>query len=264
MRKKIYVSISIVVVFLFFSWWLVSDLANKTFILCFHNVEQYKYGLRSLYISPSVFEKRMHFLKKRGYKSLSLKELIEVINNKKVLPKKTFVITFDDGSRNCYLNAYPILNKYGFRATVFIVINEIDKTITHPRSAPEKRLSLEEMNNLSKFWDIESHSLSHRDLTKISADELTAELKYSLEKLKKMTGKEIILFCYPYGNYNSEVITKVKKFGYRAACTTKPGLVSNHTDPYALLRIEWKEIKAMSFRDLWNLKMFYLKIFLGV
>ncbi len=264
MRKKIYVSIIIVAILLFSSWWLVSDLANKSFILCYHNVAQYKYGLRSLYISPSVFEKRMHFLKKQGYKSLPLKELVKLISNKKVLPKKTFAITFDDGSQNCYLYAYPILNKYGFTATVFIVINEIDKTVTYPRSAPEKHLSLEEINNLNKFWDIESHSLSHQDLTKISADELDLELEMSRDKLKNLTKKEVVLFCYPYGEYNLQIRNRVEKVGYRGACTTKPGLVNIHSDLYALPRIEWKEVKAMSLRDLWNLKMFYLKILLGV
>jgi len=241
-------------------------LSGRSFILLYHNVGTYRHGLKGAYISPRAFAMQMHYLKFRGYRTVRLEELVSHLNKREALPKKIFAVTFDDGYLNNYQNAFPTLQRIDYTATVFIPTDHAGKMIGYGMSAPEQRLSWNEIRIMSPEWDFGSHSIAHTPLTAVSPDEIRRELTESRDVIQKMLGKEIGLFCYPYGAYNDVAISFLKEAGYKAAVTTTTGLLGKRTNQnmYALPRIEWKELGAGSIKTHWDLKWFYLKILLGV
>jgi peptidoglycan/xylan/chitin deacetylase (PgdA/CDA1 family) len=241
-------------------------LSDKSFILYYHNVGTYRYGLKGAYISPRAFAWQMQYLYHRGYRTIRLEELLGYLKTGKSLPKKTFAITFDDGYLNNYQNAFPTLQRLDYTATVFITTDNVGKMISYSINASEQGLSWNEIGIMSHEWDFASHGITHTNLTLLSPDRIRHELTESRDVIQKMLGKEIDLFCYPFGEYNDVAIRSLKEAGYKAAVTAAAGLLGESADQnmYALPRIEWKGFNSTSIRAVWDLKWFYLKILLGV
>jgi len=248
-------------------------LGDKTFILCYHKINYFKKGgLKSLFVRPGYFNLQMMYLKWRGYRTISLSELSHILKSGADIPRKVFVITFDDGYKDNYLNAYPILKKYNFRATIFLTVDNIGKKSSYPGEPQEEHLSVDDIKNSSDVFDFGSHTLTHPDLSKLNSDgdkdKLYNEVVGSKQKLIKFFSalapdKKIETFCYPFGRYNESAVRLASEH-YSAACTTKSGLVSTNDNPYLLKRIEFKDLFTMSFRDFFKVWDFYLKILLGV
>ena len=121
-------------------------------------------------VSINSFEKQMTFMKKMGYQTVNFNELHIKFN------KKKFIITFDDGYENIFLNALPILKKLGFSATCFIVINNIgqyNKWDTDCNTFKKiKLMNLDQINEwVLNGFDVGSHSMDHLDLTKLNYQE---------------------------------------------------------------------------------------------
>lgn len=262
--RKIFVFSTILIVLSGVSFIALKGLSNRTFILYYHNVGTYKYGLRGVYISPDCFEKQMRFLSRKGYKTIGFDELAGYLERAENPPKKTFVITFDDGYKNNYENALPVLERYDFTATVFVPTSEVGKTLAHKRTSPEQRMSWKELADISRSWRVESHTVKHISLTELTTAEVLYELTVSRRQIEEKLGRKPEIFCYPSGKYNNCVRDLVKNTGYRAACITRPGLVGKGSDLYALPRVEWKELRASSFKSYWDLKWFHVKILAGV
>jgi peptidoglycan/xylan/chitin deacetylase (PgdA/CDA1 family) len=243
-----------------------STLSNKSFILYYHNVGTYKFGLKGAYISPRAFAWQMQYLKFRGYKTVPLEEFVDYLKSGASLPKKIFAITFDDGYLDNYQNAFPILQHLDYTATVFIPTDHVDKMIGYGTNAPEQRLSWNEIGVMSREWDFASHGVTHNPLTILAPDEIKRELTESRNVIQKMLGKEMDLFCYPYGAFHDLAIRSLKEAAYKAAVINDTGLIGKTADQnmYALPRIEWRGLNSPSIRNLWDLKWFYLKILLGV
>lgn len=258
MRKLI-----IVVLFAVVLCCLWSNLSKKTFVLYYHNVGDYHGGLRSMYIAEKFFGYEMKYLKWRGYKAVKLEEIIDCLINGKALPGKIFAITFDDGYEDVYKNAYPKLESLKYPATEFIATGEIGRTLAHNRTVPEKRLDVSEIRKLSSEWDFESHSVTHRDLDKLPENELKNELQTSMKVIENITGRKPLFICYPSGKYNAGVKYMSREVGYVGGFTTKPGLINKGVKLFELPRVEWKDIKASSFQNIWELKWFFVKILLG-
>ena len=142
-------------------------------------------------------------------------------NIKIVLPgeeESGLVITFDDGDKSIYRYAFPILKKYGVRAVVFLIVEYIgkedywDMTLVGRRSP---HLSWDEICEM-KEWGIEfgSHTMSHRNLTKLRADEVEYELHGSKRLLEERLGV-VNCISYPFNRTNSQIIEQVRQAGYR-------------------------------------------------
>ena len=203
---------------------------NKIPILTYHSICNDK-SLVS--ISSDAFENQIIFLKKRGYKSISFDQL----NNAK---SKSVIITFDDGYKDNLLIALPILKKYGFKATCFIISNFIGKTNIWDNKKPNY-IKKELMNFADiKEWKkngmlIGSHSHNHINLTKLNNNDLSIELSHSKELLENTISQKISDFSYPYGKVNQFVCNKVKQFYSHAVTTNRsrynPILHLNHKLP---------------------------------
>lgn len=209
-------------------------------ILMYHKVERLnrRSTVRGHYVSPKLFRRHMAVLAAMGYTAIPLSVLYKPGAK---LPRKPIVITFDDGYQNFLTNALPVLKSYGFVATVFLVANEIgginrwdtqEGDIEEPLMDVDQILAAKEAGT-----EFGSHSLDHADLQAVSPDEAWRQIAGSKEKLEKTLDCEIEVFCYPYGRKDADVCKMVERAGYRLACSTEKGLNTEHTNHYALRRI---------------------------
>ena len=216
-------------------------LNNNIPILMYHSVEKMPKStvMRSLHVPPNKFNFQMLILKKLGYQGLSIKELKPYLDGEKV--GKVVGITFDDGYQNILLNAAPILKKYNFSATSYIVSEnvgssntwDIDKGITQRPLMTEA-----EINSWLKLgMDIGGHTKTHPDLTNISrlkAQKEISDCKKELEKIYKVTVTD---FCYPFGKFNELICNMAKDSGYLSATTMQRGRANLNSNRFSLPRI---------------------------
>lgn len=210
-------------------------------ILMYHKVnpdpETGNLGLR---VPPSEFDWQMQYLSDQGYHSVSLQEVRDYFKEGKPLPPKPVVITFDDGYRDNYTYALPILEKYGFTATVFVVVNTIGKVNifdlgVQPVNQMMNWCELRDM--ASRGITIGSHTMDHPHLSEVSPDKALYQIKESKAALENGLGLPVKYFCYPYGSYNQAVRKMVEQCGYEAATTTHQGLTYPSDDVFALKRV---------------------------
>ncbi len=188
------------------------------------------------------FREQMQILRDKQFSIISLNDLVDLIRNKQSLVDKTAVITFDDGFKNFYLEAYPVLQEFGFSATVFLVPGYIGKTSEWNaglRGLPVlDLLGWDEVREMVKNGiDFGAHTMTHRDLTKLPVKEIHREISQSKLAIQDHFERDNILFAYPYGRLCNEVKTVIKEEFY-GACSTGLGLTSLGSDVYALPRID--------------------------
>lgn len=180
-------------------------------------------------VTPENFERHMAYLKKHRYHVISLHELVESIKNKRPIPKKSVVITFDDGYDDNYTYAYPVLKEYGFPATIFVLPDLVDQ---------EGYLTLDQMKEMIQNGiEIGSHTSTHAYLPDLSGEKLMEEIVHSKQKLEAMLHREAGYFAYPSGGFSGEIKRIVREAGYLAACTTNRGYDRMNRDVYELKRI---------------------------
>ena len=177
------------------------------------------YGLS---IPPTEFDHQMSLLKKQGYTSVHMTDLLAGRGG-----AKTIVLTFDDGYEDFYTSAYPILKKYGFTATLYIITGKIGGDY----------MTWDQLRELQKAgFEIGAHTVTHPDLSKLSEVQQHKELADSKAALEQQLGISITHLCYPSGKYNATTISIAKSLGYTDATTTHPGSVGATDDPFALNR----------------------------
>lgn len=175
-------------------------------------------------VSVSKFERQMNYTYEHGYQCLSLIDYLRIRENSPIQKKKAFVLTFDDGYADFYKSALPILQRYGFTATVFIVADLVGRESQWDGGKGNPLLNWDEIKTLRKagvFFG--SHTCTHPRLTQISSDRILYELKSSKEKLETELGEEIQLLAYPYGESSGEIQRIAKDMGYMAAFGVNTG-----------------------------------------
>ncbi|WP_238492472.1 polysaccharide deacetylase family protein [Desulfotruncus alcoholivorax] len=212
-------------------------------VLMYHKVSpDRRSGGLGLRVNPEDFDWEMRYLKENGFHTVNLGDVLDYYRKGKKVPAKPVVITFDDGYEDNYKYAYPILKKYNFTATIFVVAGTIGKTNifdTKTKAEPvNKMLDWREIKALDAAgFTIGSHTVNHPILTGVPPDVVKRELVDAKKILEKGLGKKIEYFCYPHGKYNSNIVKLVQETGYRAATTTNQGLVTSGSNPYLLNRI---------------------------
>jgi len=210
-------------------------------ILMYHSIESMPKStvMRSLHVPPRRFRFQMWMLKKLGYQGLSIRELRPYLDGDK--KGKVVGITFDDGYQNILLNAAPILKKYNFSATCYIVSDRIGSSNTWDLEKNITQRPL--MTNVEiNLWlklgmDIGAHTRTHADLTSISklkAEKEISDCKNELEKIYKV---EVNDFCYPFGKFNDLVSDMVKDSGYLSATSMQRGRVNTISNRFMLPRV---------------------------
>lgn len=194
---------------------------------------------RSLCVTPEDFAAHMRWLKRFGYRGVSMRDLMPYLRGQKT--GKVVGITFDDGYRNVHANALPVLQELGFTATNYFVSGEIDgfnrwdvaKGI--PQAACMSKAELLEWAGLGH--EVGSHTSSHPRLERIAADDARQEIFDSRRRLEDMIGGPVEAFCYPHGGVNAVVRELVHEAGYTSATTIESRHSRGSDDPLLLPRL---------------------------
>ncbi|SUY47972.1 polysaccharide deacetylase family protein [Clostridium putrefaciens] len=197
-------------------------------ILYYHSVE--KSEDNELRISPKKFRGQLKYLKDNNYVSLTLQELQSYITQNKPIPKNSVVITFDDGYKDNYDNAYPILKEFGYTATIFVISGLIDKDPNYLNSDHIKEMS-------KNGVEIGSHSINHDNLLEISKEDKIETITKSKQDLEKLIEKPVISIAYPFGKFNDDIVNITKDAGYTLGFTIDKGWGNGKEDPLKLSRV---------------------------
>jgi peptidoglycan/xylan/chitin deacetylase (PgdA/CDA1 family) len=230
---------------------------SKIFVLAYHSVAdcEYKHS-----VSPRDFERQMAYVKKR-FITLSLDEFIAVVDGKKTIDRDAVLVTFDDGIEDNYTNAYPILKKYDIPSIIFLTTCFVSKI--HGGGVHKFQfLSWEQMKKLESkgLVKIENHTHSHPLLASLKERELDEELEVSNALIWQNLQKQCCALAYPKGDYNDEVIEKVKE-KFILAFTTDGGYVDMcNFHRYKIPRILIsKDVNFIKFRMVLSASFWYLK-----
>lgn len=237
-----------------YNWWRKTQTLSKTRVLMYHSITEHvgKEKHNKWRVKPKDFDKQMKWFYDNNWKSFTISELTKL----DVIPKKSFVITFDDGFEDNYINAFPILKKYNFKATIYLVptqkTNHWEASNTSEISKLLNKEQIIEMKN-SGFVEFGSHTLSHVNLSTIDDIQLEKEIINSKKEVESIINDECEAFAYPYGKFDDKIVNMVKKAGYANATVVKRGLFEKDDDIFTIKRLG--VLGTESFFD------FYLKIF---
>jgi peptidoglycan/xylan/chitin deacetylase (PgdA/CDA1 family) len=205
-------------------------------ILAYHSVDDSGSVLST---APRVFADQMKVLRDTGVRVVSLSD---VADRKCFNCENEVVLTFDDGFSNVYEHALPVLQTYGFSATVFLVTDHCEKTNSWPgqtlRIEGQPLLRWSEIQEMSRTGiSFGSHTRTHPDLRKLSIQQAEEELAGSKKVIADATGRSVDTLAYPYGAYDAAVRNLARQH-FRLACSTRLGFVKPDSDQFALERIE--------------------------
>ncbi|MEN6567424.1 MAG: polysaccharide deacetylase family protein [Veillonellales bacterium] len=197
-------------------------------VLNYHQINDEAHN--ALTLSSYEFDAQMAYLYKAGYTTISPDQLLDNLQYGKPLPQNPILITFDDGYEDNYQVAYPILQKYHFTATIFLITDFVGR---NGRYVSWRQVREMQDNGFS----FQSHTLSHILLAKASDEEVTSQLTGSKEALEWRLGKKADYLAYPGGVYDQRVINLTKQAGYRAAFTINLGRNTKECGLFTLNRI---------------------------
>jgi len=219
-----------------------SGVTDRLPILMYHSVAPEGDPNASRYrITPDVFEEQLRYLRDAGYRSVGLEEWRIAMRAERPLPGRAVLLTFDDGYLDFQTQAWPLLERYGFSATLSVVADDVGKSNRwdQARSGKLPMLSWTQLRYLqSRGIEIASHSSSHTPLSDLSPADIVREAVRSRVLLERELGRPIKTFMYPYGIFDEAVEHLIGACGYIFGLTCEFKL-SGFFDPLlALPRIE--------------------------
>lgn len=206
-------------------------------------------------VEPEAFSAQLNLLKAEGYVVLTIDEVLQHLSQQKPFPMRSVCITFDDGYRNNYLNAFPLLKSYKFKATFFLATAYIGSNSRFPWLSTDEQLSCAESidNNISipMTWsesnemalagmEFGNHSANHLDFSTITLGEIENEIHNATLTLSNQFQEVSKVFVCPFGltsNKSKQIIPIIKSHGYHGAVWGRMGSVKINSDPYDLPRI---------------------------
>jgi peptidoglycan/xylan/chitin deacetylase (PgdA/CDA1 family) len=195
-------------------------------ILAYHQISD----TEDIYcVSPADFERQMSYLARQGYTAVSLASVADYMNGGASLPAKPIAVTFDDGYEDNYLEALPIMEKHGMKASVFVIVANVGQP---------GYLSWDEIRDMqARGMGIGSHTLSHTALPEVTIAERQREIIDSKVILEQELGQTVEFLSYPYGKFDPATIAILRQGNYRGACSGITGLNRPGGDSYSLKRI---------------------------
>jgi len=213
-------------------------------------------------VSPEQFERQMQALVDAGYRVLTLTQLAARLSSRRAAAlDRTVVLTFDDGLRGQFVNAFAVLRRYGLPATFFPVAGYVGQNVCLPHLgidesrvdattepvAEWRTMAWQDAAQIARNgMEIGCHSLTHRSMGAVPPAEMDAELQLSKRMLEHRLRIRVGVFAYPfgseaYGDCGRGVQERLRDAGYRAACTTLVGTNGIDADVFALRRIPVEE-----------------------
>jgi len=175
-------------------------------------------------------EKEFEYFKTNNYVVVPLSKIIEKLNNKEVIPDNWVSLTIDDSYKSFYENGLPIFKKYNYPFTLFVYVEATEKKY------PDF-MNWEQIKEASKYGEIALHSYSHKQLMKLSNEEIIEDTKKSYEIFEKELGFKPKGYSYPFGEYDDRVKEQIKKFDFEYILNQNNGSVNINSDIYDLNRV---------------------------
>jgi peptidoglycan/xylan/chitin deacetylase (PgdA/CDA1 family) len=198
--------------------------------------------IRGAFTPPKRFRRQLIFLKQKGFVFYTASEIIKHFQSHGEFPKRGIALTFDDGWKDNYTNAFPVLRDLGITATIFIIptaIGQMSTTATTPASnRPYAHLTREEILEMNAAGiEFGSHTMNHRHLNEISEAEVKSEIVEAKQALEALLQKTCWTMAYPAGFVSETAQQAVKDAGHIGAFSTVYG-PTDRIDLLALNRIE--------------------------
>ena len=201
-----------------------------------------------LCMPAKTFELQMRYLKENGYHVITAEELNSFLGYRQGLPKKSVLITMDDGYRSVYNIAYPILKKYGYTATLFIYTDFVGVSKMAVTWGQLKEMQ-------ANGFTIGSHTIYHSDLTQPKDGEtepeyiarVREELYGSKQIIDKKLSQDTYFLAYPFGYYDQRSIQIAREAGYKIAMSVKRGGNAFFANPLTLRRDQILQGDMQSF-----------------
>jgi len=234
---------------------LTNHRKKEVVIFVYHRFGNSKYP--STNISLENFEKHLKYLKDQKFEVLNFSDAVDYINDPKIgYHEKVVCITVDDGYKTFIQNGMPLLQKYGFTATVFINSESV---------GGGTYMDWDELKSIHEDGiEIGNHSHSHAYFLNIPQEQRIVQFKADVEKcqesIKKNLGGAPEIFAYPYGEFDPEMKEALRTMGFRAAAAQNSGVLY-HSDYYAIPRFPMAGpyVKLEAFIEKANMKALRVK-----
>ncbi|MEL7044477.1 MAG: polysaccharide deacetylase family protein [Pseudomonadota bacterium] len=215
-----------------YAWWRATVPYRHPRILMYHMVSEPRSGAKfnKLRVSPASFEAQLRWLRDEGWHFALMSELFAGES----LPEKTVVLTFDDGYADNLVAADPIMQRYGARATLYLVADRFDRDWSTSKKAHhdsgelmhEEKLTDEQVDQLlaSGRWELGGHTRTHINLARASEVQRREEIEDTRHSLAERFGQAMDSFAYPFGIYAQADVAAAREAGFRSAVTTVEGI----------------------------------------
>ncbi len=213
-------------------------------VLMYHHIlpqedmTQYGWNNNSAVISLENFTEQMKYLYDNNYHTATLDELEKFLKGEILLPKKTVVITFDDGYQSNVVNAYPVMKQYGHRGIIFIIGKSSDRPQAAYTPQNTSKISVETMDDYTDVFEYGSHTYDMHEMEngKTRIEYYTQDqIKEDLLLNKALFPNDTI--AYPHGRYNDNVLNALKELDFKLGFTIKKGYTNKGTSIYEIPRI---------------------------
>lgn len=225
---------------------VVETLRREMPVIMYHRFidHESEKGVHGTWIPAAMFEKHLKLLKRLGYETLTFHDLAEKgFIHRLEYGKKYLMITVDDGYLDNLTRMLPLLEKYGYKAVVYVVTGEDHNRwdVEHPTN-PDTRVPLMNSEQLkalvaSGHVEIGGHTLTHPRLSQLSSDQQAHEIGENKRHLEALLGHPLLSFAYPYGDLNESAKAQAIAAGYHYAVATNSGPKAMHRDSYQIRRI---------------------------
>lgn len=188
-------------------------------VLFYHHIQPQSQaaakGQTSLSVDNGIFDQQMAYLVSHGYQSITVKQLADALVTHSGLSAKSIAITFDDGYRDNFDYAKPVLSKYGLTGNLMLATG---------LTGGSDYLTWDDVVQMKNSgWYITDHTWSHYSVNKGPADKIKFEIETARQQIQDHTGQPSNIFTYPYGSFGNTAINILKQDGFEAAFTTNPG-----------------------------------------
>ncbi len=184
----------------------------------------------SLNTTPYILEDEIKTLINAGYTFMTNKELVDVLDGNAKLPGKPVLLTFDDGYRDFYTDAYPILKKYHAKATQYVIAGFLGYN-NHLLVSQLQQIANE------RLVEIGAHTIHHVWLKGQTLQTVTDEVLHSKIILEQIIHKPVVSFAYPFGAFDQQALDAVKNAGFTSAVSTIPGIEQKQENKHFLYRL---------------------------
>ncbi|MFM4863048.1 polysaccharide deacetylase family protein [Aeromonas media] len=225
---------------------VVETLRREMPVIMYHRFieQESEKGVHGTWLPVAMFEKHLKLMKWLGYETLTFRDLADKgFIHRLQYGKKYLMITVDDGYRDNLTRMLPLLEKYGYKAVVYIVTGEDHNRWdvehrTHP-DTPVALMSGDEIKALvaSGHVEVGGHTLTHPRLSTLAPAQQEYEIRTNKERLEQLLGHSLLSFAYPYGDLNESAKAQADVAGYRYAVATNSGPRAMHQDPLQIRRI---------------------------